>query len=61
MKFYFCQNNRIEITPVSFPVVSCKQLQEIDQTPKWKYFTSPKMKSHVSTLLKGLMILQLIE
>ena len=54
MIFHFCQNDRNEITPATSFIsgcVSCKQLQEIDQTPNWKYFTSPEMKSHVNTLL----------
>ena len=35
---------------VLFRIASCKQLQEIDQTPKNKYLISPEMKSHVNTL-----------
>ena len=33
---------------VSFRVVSCKQLQEVDEKLKWKYFICPEMKSHVN-------------
>ena len=52
MKLHFCQNNQSEITPekVLFWGISCKQLQDIDQAPNWKYFVLPKMKSHVNTL-----------
>ena len=38
---------------VSFRVASCKQLQEIDHTPQWKYFTLPEMKPHLNTLLEN--------
>ena len=52
MKFHFYQNDRSEITPAMSFIsgCTCKQLQEIDQTPYWKYFISLEMKSHVNTL-----------
>ena len=52
MKFHFCQNDRNELSPaMSFiSVLSCKQFY-IDQTARWKYFLTPKMKTHVNTLL----------
>ena len=37
---------------ISFLGTSCIHLRkEIDQIPNWDYFISPKMKSHVNTLL----------
>ena len=52
---YFITRNEISFLSkwlqwLSFRIVSCKQLQEIDKTPKCKYFISPEMKSHVNTL-----------
>ena len=40
----------VKMTKMNWQPQSCKQLWEIDQTPKWKYFNSPEMKSHVNTL-----------
>ena len=45
---------------VSFRFVSCEQLYEIDQWPKWKYFISFEIKSHANTVLELLVICPLI-
>ena len=47
MKLHFCQNVLNEITARG---ISCKQLQEIDQTPILKHSISHEISSHANTL-----------